>query len=245
MTAGARSPLRVVSFGDLEGRVWGAAIDAGEPAIIFETPDGNGSAVGTAAVALEENPAGWSVAGDGFELHIAPAVDEPAQDPRRAGAGQLCRIEGTLTVAGTERPVQCVGARNAATGLSPERLQSVRGVCGWFASDRALNLLALRPAGANGNESDVIAATVFEPDGWIAVDEPRLSTTFRADGRPSRASLELWIADGEEQYARRAAAEASGAGGQVEGDGVRLEVTPLRCHTGGLDGAGVYVLARF
>lgn len=245
MTAGARLPLRVVSFGDLEGRVWGAAIDAGQPAIVFGTPDGSGSAVGTAEVELTDNSTGWSVAGDGFELHIAPAIDERAQDTPMAGGGELCRVEGTLQVAETRRPVQCVGTRNAAPGGSPERLHSVRGLSGWFASDHALNLLALRPARANGNESDVIAATLFEPDGWVAVDEPRLSTTFRADGRPSRANLELWIADGEEQYPRRAAAEASGAGARVEGDDVRLEVTPLRCHTGGLDGAGVYVLALF
>lgn len=245
MTAGARSQLRVVSFGDLDGQVWGSAIDAGQPAIVFGTSEGSRSAVGAAAIALTENPPGWSLVGEGFELDITPAVPEPAQDPGVADGGELCRVEGTLQVAGAERQVRCVGTRSVATGVQPEKLDSVRGISGWFGSDRGLNLLALRPARAKGNESDVMAATVFEPEGWIAVEEPRLSTTFGADGRPARAGLELWIADGEEQYPRRAAAEASGVGAEVQGEGVKLAVTPLRCHTGGLDGAGVYVLARF
>ncbi len=124
------------------------------------------------------------------------------------------------------------------------KLESVRGLSGWFGADQGLTLLALRPAGRRGQEDDLIAATVFDPEGWMAVDDPRISTTYRAGDRPARASLELWIGDGDEQFPRRAAAEATGDGAELEHNGLRLQVTPLRCHTLGLDGAGVYLLAH-
>ena len=116
---------------------------------------------------------------------------------------------------------------------------------GWFGAHRGLILRALRPRRARGQEQDRIAATLFEPEGRIDVDEPRLSTTYASDDRPARTSLELWIGAGEEQYPRRAAAEALGEGGAAKGDRLSLQVTPLRCHASGLDGAGVYLLARF
>ena len=131
-------------------------------------------------------------------------------------------MEGTLTVAGARRDLRCLGTYGASESPHSKRLESARGVSGWFAPDRGLALLALRPDSGKGHESDLIAATVFEPEGWIAVDEPRLSTTFLAGDRPSRASLELWIGDGDDQYPRRAAAEASGPGATIDGDGITL-----------------------
>jgi hypothetical protein len=153
----------------------------------------------------------------------------------------LCQVTGTLA----GRDLQCPGTFISSPGLKRGRLDSARAVAGWFGSDHGLELLALRPAGERGHDADTVAATVFEPDGWITVDDPRISTTFHPDDRPARASLELWIGDGEEQYPKRAAAEASDDPAVVNGEGVSLQVTPLRCHTGGLDGAGVYVVARF
>jgi hypothetical protein len=235
MTGTPPSHVRVLAFGDLEGAVWGTVIDAGATAIVYCTPDG----VGSGTVALNDNPAAWTVSGEGVELRATPIAHEGAD-----GTGELCRVEGSLTVAGVRRDVDCPGTRGAG-GPTSKRLQSVRGVSGWFATDRGLALLALRPDSGKGQESDLIEANVFEPEGWIAVDEPRLSTTYLADDRPSRASMDLRIADGDEEYPRRAAAEASGPGAAIDGDGISLQVTPLRCHAGGLDGAGVYLLARF
>ncbi len=123
-----------------------------------------------------------------FDLRATPIAHDGA-----AGAGELCQVEGTLTVADARRDVRCLGTYGASESPRNKRLESVRGVSGWFAPDRGVALLALRPDSGKGHESDLIAATVFEPEGWIAVDEPRLSTTFVADGRPARASLELWI----------------------------------------------------
>jgi hypothetical protein len=242
MTDAPPSELRILAFGDLDGDVWGCAVDAGERAIVFATPDGNGSATGAGTISLDDDPSAWTVAGDGFELHATPLAHDGV-DAR--AAGELCQVQGTLTAAGTRREVQCLGTRSESDPRRVKRLRSARAISGWFSSDHGLARLALRPDGGKGHESDLIDAIVFEPDGWIAVDEPRLSTTFRAGEQPARASLELWIGEGEEQYQRRAAAEASGPGATVDGAGISLQVTPLRCHTGGLDGTGIYLLARF
>jgi hypothetical protein len=227
--------LRVVSFGDLDGEIWGSMLDVGQPVIAFATTDG----VATATDAtLTPDHGCWQLAGDGFELQIeAAAGHEGTTD-------ELCQVSGRLSVAGHERTVECLGIRNTATDVRMARLESLRGISGWFAADRGVTVLALRPAGARGQEHDVVAATVFEPDGWTPVDDPRVSTTYRTGNHPARASLELWIGDGDEQYSRRAAAEATGEGASLQRGGLRLQVTPLRCHTQGLDGAGVYLLAQ-
>jgi hypothetical protein len=265
MTALAQAPFRVVSFGDLAGEVWGTVVEAGEAAIVFGMPEGTSSAFGADAVRLTPNGTSWRLEGDGFELLVTPARspgaegsepssrsepssgNEPSSGdgPASGNGDELCHVTGTISAAGTERSVQCVGTRRAGEDLGPGRLDSVRGVSGWFDADRAVTLLAFRPVASAGQEDDVVAATVFEPEGWIAVDDPRLSTTYLPGNRPARASLELWIGSGDEQYPRRAAAEAIGEGGGVDGNGLRLEVTPLQFHTGGLDGTGVYLLVRF
>ncbi len=247
MTASASSGVRVLSFGDLVGDFWGAAIDAGEPAMVFATPEGTGCASGADAVRLAQEGRSWRLTGDRFELLATPVGKDGVPDEKDPSApdDELCQVAGTLSVAGTERSVQCLGARGTDNRLDLPKLDSVRGLSGWFDGDRGVMLLSFRPLRSPGQESDRVAATVFEPEGRIAVDHPRLSTTYKSEGQPARANLELWIGAGEEQYPRRTAAEARSDGAGIEGDRVRLGVTPLRCHTGGLDGAGVYVLARF
>jgi hypothetical protein len=227
--------LRVVCFGDLDGEVWGSMLDLGEPAAVFATPDGVAAAAGAS---LTEDQGSWRLTGDGFDLEIVAAADHEHT------GDELCHVSGTLSVAGHERAIECVGIRNRTADVRLPRLDSLRGVSGWFDTDHGLTLLALRPAGGRGQEDDLVAATVFEPEGWMAVDDPRISTTYRAGDNPARASLELWVGEGDEQYSRRAAAEAVGDGASLQRDGLRLQVTPLRCHTRGLDGAGVYLLAH-
>lgn len=245
MTATAPSPLRVVSFGDLEGHIWGTAIDAGEPAIVFTTPDGTGRAWGNEAVRLRVDGRCWRLAGDGFDLLVTPSGEneEGADD-----GDLLCQVTGTLSIDGAARSVDCIGTRSSHDGRGLERLgrlDSVRGLSEWFATDRAVALLSFRPQRSAGQDTDLVAATMFEPEGPVAVNEPRLSTTYANGGRPARANLELWIGEGDDEYPRRTAAEARGDAATVGGDRVKLEVTPLRCHFAGSDGAGVYVLASF
>jgi hypothetical protein len=232
--------LRIVAFADPEARVWGTALDAGAPAIVFGTRSGTGGAAGPDAIRLEARDGAWSLAGEGVELTIAP--DDGDRPP--VGGEELCQVRGTLVVDGEPVTVDCRGTRTE-DAIAVSELDSLRGVWGWFEERHAVGLLALRPRGRGGHDNDRLEATLFDTEGAVDVDEPRLSTTYTARGRPLRASLELWVSEGEEQYPRRAAAEALGDGGTVSGDGIALQVSPMRCHSRGLDGTGVYLLARF
>ena len=91
----------------------------------------------------------------------------------------------------------------------------------------------------------MIAASVFSEDGAKPVADPRLSSTYSSDGRLLGTGLELWLdAENDQQYPRRAVADAVGEGIQADGDGVTVTVWPLKWRARGEEGAGVYVLAR-
>jgi hypothetical protein len=242
MTAAAPPRLRTVAFGEADGSLWGGALDAGTPALVFGAGGVGVSVAGSEAIAWSQDYLGWRLEGEGFELLVSPARDgESDAEPIE----ELCHVTGRLVVDGAEHTVECVGTRSLDTGLDIGDLESVRAVSGWFRDGDAMTLVALRPLGGRGQEDDLLLATVFEPGATVAVGEARLSTTYGPGGLPARATLELWIGEGEEQFPRRAAGEALAGAAEACADGVRLQVTPLRCHSRGLDGAGVYLLARF
>jgi hypothetical protein len=90
-----------------------------------------------------------------------------------------------------------------------------------------------------------------EPQLEGSVSDPRISTTYGADGEPTRAGIELWIGvpasgDGEEQtehqYPRRLAGEALGARIDWVVDGLSLHAALFRWHSHHRDGPGVYLL---
>lgn len=236
MTAAAAPALRVVSFGDLQGRVWGAAFDAGRPTVLAGTGDGR-PAAGPATITASGGGE-WQLSGDWLEVSVtAPLV--------KNGTSELCRASGKLVLDGVEVEVDGPATRSYARDLDRHDVDSVRGIWGWFEDEQAVALLAVRPRGRSAQEAERLTATLFDADGLVSVEEPRLSTTYDSDGLPARAGLELWIDEGEEQYPRRAAAEAAGPGASIEADGITLWARPLRCHSRGLDGPGVYLLARF
>jgi hypothetical protein len=250
MTSSATTPLRTLAFGDIEGRLWGGALDAGIPALVFGAQGDTGSASGPVAVDWSQEGRGWRLCGDGFELRVKPGGEELSESevdssPGVTGSEELCRVEGMVRVGAAEQAVDCVGTRCTVEGIDVGTLQSVRAVSGWFGDDQALALVAFRRRGSTGHAADLIAATLFDPEGWVPVQDPRLSTTYADSGLPARANLELWIGDADNEFPRRAAAEAVGAGAGVKTDGFELRVAPLRCHSRGLEGAGVYVLATF
>lgn len=261
MTADLPSSFRVLSFGDVDGSLWGTAVDTGELAFAYSLPGDDAATAEGSAVSLTEDGPSWKLSGDGIDLLVSP-VEEPVGESSPSDGGgsaagsdnggsaadhgnELCQVTGTLSTGGIEHTVECPGVRSRGGGLDLRGLDSLRWVAAWFEPDRGLGLLASRPGRSKGQESDRIAATVFESEAWLSVEEPRLSTTYRDDGAPARASLELWIGDGDEQYPRRAAAEAAGARTAFAAGGFQVEATPLRCHTAGLDGAGLYLIARF
>jgi hypothetical protein len=250
MSGAEASPLRTVAFGDVDGGIWGAALTTANSVIVLGDRDGVTSSSGALDAAWSADGRGWRLSGEGFELHVEPGGEDlaPASaDPSESITGfqDLCRVQGTVTLGGVERGVDCVGTCCLIDGVDARSLGSARAVSGWFGDDHAFMLLALRTSGSVGQEAELVAATLFDPDGWVPVDDPRLSTTYTGAGVPARANLELWIGDGENEFPRRAAGEAVGEGAELQSNGLDLRVVPLRCHSRGQEGSGVYVLATF
>lgn len=235
-------PLRLLSFGDGTGELWGAAVQAGDAAALVLTPGAAAAATGPDQVRVRPEPDGWRVTASGCQLVFTP-VGGGRHQPSAAG-DQLCRVEGRVSLPAGEREVNCPGTVSVDPEAEPDRLHSIRALTGWFTEDRGVAVRALRPDENNGHERDLIAATLFDSDQWVTVAEPRMSTTFRPQEWPSRASLELWVGQGEELYPRRAAAEAIQPPSEAGGDRLRISLTPLICHFGGVDGTGVYLIAH-
>jgi hypothetical protein len=221
----------------------------------------------------EGDEGAWTLTGEGVDLTVVAAnAPAPADAAADAGAGadadaggapgegsgevrvpqpppegpadqQLCRVTGTVTVGGAQRTVDCVGTRARAEGKAVSAATAARLTAAWFTDAEAIELLALRPA--KGQPQETLAATLFDADAWIPVHEPRLSTTYDGEGVPLRAGLELWVTDGEHEYPRRVAGEADREHAVATAPGLTLSVSRLRCHSRGQDGPGVYVLATF
>ncbi len=253
MMASSQSSLRTIFFADLDTGVWGAALDAGAPVVALGGPDGTPAEFGPATLDGDHADQEWRLAADGLELVIEPqgdpaavaAMGQGASGEASVGEHQLCRVRGRLTRDGAERVVDCVGTRASGGGAGAlASVDSIRGVWAWFGPEAGLALLALRPRGAGGQEADRISAAIFEPGRSLRVNDPRLSTTYTTEGLPARVSLELWLNEGEDPYPRRAAGEVAGPGAAGTRDGLALAVAPFQWHSRGLEGAGLYLLAR-
>jgi hypothetical protein len=256
------SESRALAFGELSSGLWGVAWSPAQDGPI-EVAVGAGpeADVLTATLTGSGEDGEWRLDGDRVELALSPsaAATRPGGGPdaRLEGFDQLCRASGRLTLGGGERAVSCLASRSARDGtLQLERIESFRLLTAWFEPDEGLALIALRPRKSRGQESDLVSASVLEPRRPpVLVTEPRLSTTYTAAGVPARAGVELWIEEavaedqGEEavsseQFPRRAAGEALGAGTEWHAAGFALHAVPLVWHSRGRDGAGTYLLGR-
>jgi hypothetical protein len=246
MSALTDAPLRTLAFGDLDAGVWGVAWGRSEPFVAVGTIDPR--AVQTIALASIDGSSpgqAWVVRGQGIELTVSPE-SEPVASSALEGFDQLCRVWGRFTLVGADHDVECLGCRGGKTGVDLRQAESIRDFCAWFAPGEGVALTALRPRGANGHNRDIVVASVFEPGGAVAVADPRLSTPYATDGRPSRVSLELWLEDdeSEDQYPRRAAGETLGVSAAWAQGELDCQAYAFACHSRGHEGAGVYVLAR-
>jgi hypothetical protein len=257
----ATTGLQTLAFGELEAGLWGCvwADGAGGTAALGSLDASSEASTGAVAVSGSSAADDWALtgpdwgSGDGQLSLTVAAASPPASSSALPGFEQLCRVRGRAAFGGGEHEINCLGVRTARPGLDLSRLDSVREVSAWFEGEQALALTALRPRGAAGHERDAVSAAVFDPERVSDVEDPRLSTTYGRDGLPLRAGLELWLAsevgedgkDGEErQFPRRAAGEALGAGTSLSRPGLELLARPLRWHSRGLEGAGLYLLAR-
>ncbi len=252
MSTVTATALRTLTFGDLEAGIWGVGW-ADADAVLTAGTTTNAAAIPNVSLSGSEADEAWHLYADDAQLTIS-SEGEAADESEFGGFDQLCRVRGTLTLAGGERAIDCLGRRAARGRLDVERLDSVRDFSAWFhsgesadAEPQGLALTALRPREAEGNEADLIGAVLFESGAPIRVADPRFSTTYGEQGDPVRVGLELWLSDdeeGEHPYPRRAAGEALSATASAELGSLSLQARPFRCHSRGLEGLGVYVLAR-
>lgn len=242
MTVTSAPAPRSFAFGSVDPAIWGAAWLSAEDKpshIALASPTGGTTlAAGIEGHSAEEP---WRITGDGVELLLTP-LGEPS-DHRQEGFDQLGHVEGRFTLEGQQHAVSCLGWRAAAReDAVDDRVGSFRQVAAWFEPAEGLALLALRPRSARGQEADVLTAAVLDPETSIEVADPRLSTTYSSDGQPSRAGIELWVGDEEQQYPRRAAGEALGQPLAWRVGRLEVHAQLFSWHSRGANGAGIYLI---
>jgi hypothetical protein len=196
----------------------------------------------------------WTVAMDGdthgFELRfeaLSPPAEIGDEDPvaqagGMAGYEQLCGVTGTVRVGGA-RPVEvrCLGQRGHGWGEPDwDRIESARSVSAWPGAGHGFALSSVRPNSAPHGEEPTWAALLDEA-GTLRVDDPRLSTTYDADGRQRRAGLELWLAG--EAHPLRGSGEVL-CGSTLDLGALRLDCAFFRWRIDGEGGVGRYDVLR-
>ncbi len=251
---GVDGELRAIAFASADGSSWGAAVCDGRG---WSLVSGPGEPAAGALTVTEQSDGGWRLEDDSGELSLLAVAEDPPPTPPAAGDGdepdapeipfvsgegpELCRVTGNAR--GQDVSWQAIRVRMAPRTVK-EETGSARLVAGWFADGSAVGLIAARPRRHDRPDHDVASATLFDRERWLPVTEPRLSTTYDGSETPARVNLELWVGEGEHEYPRRAAGEAAGAP-VASAQGAALQVTPLRCHSRGEEGVGLYVLATF
>jgi hypothetical protein len=252
--------LRVVDFADLEAGVWGGVWAPPGTANVF----GYVRATASAQPATTAQPAtltdNWDISIGGQTLNVEPmTTQEPAS---------LCRVTGSMSLPdGTTCELDCRGIISTRP-FATDKVDSIREVAAWLGDRDGFSLLAVRPKGARGHESDAVECTHFEAGAIEHVDEPRLSSTYRHDGTLLRAGVELWLTaqpddtdtdadtdtdtetdtDPDErepiQYPRRVQAVATGAAATWVVPELKINIRSELCRWAarGLEGAGVYRL---
>jgi hypothetical protein len=167
-----------------------------------------------------------------------------------SGYDQLVKVTGTVTIGGgAPRTFSGRGQRGHSWG-SPDwdKLTLARTVGVWLEGDAGVTLTAVRPAKASSHADEAIHAVLLGRDGEtdelmsLVVADPRVSTTYDADGRQRHAGLELYETD-ESPYARRAAGEVA-CGTTLDLGRLRLDCAFFTWRMDGRNGVGRYDVLR-
>jgi hypothetical protein len=232
-----REPVGVVAEG-------GAALDAGAdwdelrlPGLVVRTP---------------EPHARWQVAldapgGAGFELEFTAAspAAELAEDDGAARLGgmagheRLCRVTGTAA----GQPIDCLGQRGRSWGVADwSRIALTRSLAAWLEDGSSLTVAAVRPEGAESHADEATWGVLLDAEGTLRIADPRVSTTYDADGHQRRAGLELWVGE-DDDYPRRGAGQVL-CGSSVELGQLRLDCAFFAWQLDGREGVGRYDMVR-
>jgi hypothetical protein len=155
---------------------------------------------------------------------------------------QLCRLAGTVDVAGRTYPVRCLGRRSHWWGEVPwNRIDRWRTVYAAAASGRAISAVAALPSGSSGHDTEVRDAQFLDDPDALPFEDVRLSTVYGEDGMPAKVGLELWRPDDE--YPQRLGGEVI-CGTCLERSSHELIVSFFRWSIDGEPAYGCYELAR-
>jgi hypothetical protein len=180
-----------------------------------------------------------------------PADHPAARAGGMAGYEQLVRVEGPASVRSDRLHVHALGQRGHSWGAPDwERIGMARTLSAWLGDDLALTAVAVRPRGEQTHAGELLFATILEHTGEdgaavpvaLPVEDPRLSTTYDADGRQRQAGLELWIAR-DDPYARQVAGEAL-CGTSLGLGRLKLDCAFFRWRSQGRSGVGRYDIVR-
>ncbi len=207
---------------------------------------------------VEEPLGAWTLRGEAegvqldlrFDARSAPAHLEADRPAARAGGlegyEQLCAVEGVVAVNAERHELRCLGQRGHSWGAPDwERLSLTRTLTAWMGEDCGLSLVAARPAKASAHADELVDVMLLEggPDApATVVDQPRLSTTYDAEGRMRRAGLELYVTP-EDEVARRAHGEVL-CGTTVDLGRLRLDASFFGWEMDGRPGVGRYDIVR-
>lgn len=222
----------VLAFAALGGSSWGVAA-GGDQGLVAVAETGAPGPVEVGPGQLRRTAAGqWEMRRGG---DLVTAVEQPAHVTAEPGddALRLVRLSGAAEATGIVHP-----------GRAESSADSARMLFAWFPGDRAMGLLAVRPARAKGQDRDELSvACLGEPEGQRAFD-PRLSSTYGDEGLLRRVGVELWLGESEDGdlHSLRLAGEALGPAARLELDGVLVQAQPFAGHSRGQVGIGVYVL---
>jgi hypothetical protein len=198
---------------------------------------------------VEEPLRRWVLEGDtegGTSVSLAfEAVGSPAEVEMAGMRGyeQLCVVTGSVTVDGATREISCLGQRGHTWGTADwDRLEMARTVTAWLEDGTGVTLAAARGAGAGSHAEESIACALLGPEAPVTVAEPRLSTTYDADGRQIRAGIELWLRE-EDDFPHRGAGRAV-CGSTLELGQLRLDCAFFEWTVDGRSGLGRYDILR-
>ena len=173
-------------------------------------------------------------AGDAYELALEAGGDAAAlADGTRIW---LCRA--TDTVGAQQLSGLATLSRGPAGADAVERSIAIL-----FEDQLGFALTARGPRGERGHDAEQLEAVSFrgEPLEPATIEKPRLSTTFDADGRLTRAGIELWeTADAE--FALRIGGETLAHGELLHPDGARTQIAFVSWHHNGHRGPGSYAI---
>ena len=188
----------------------------------------------------------------GFSVEVKALSDPAEMDAKgdaaklggMAGYEQLVRVTGDATVSGKKRKIAAQGQRGHSWGAPDwEKLSVAKTVSAWLSDDTGVTVTSVRPAGEEGHGNEAASAFLMQEGQAIAIDDPRLSTTFDGEGRQRSAGLELYVGKGDD-YPHRAAGEVI-CGTTLDLGRLRMDSAFLRWRMEGREGVGRYdVLTR-